>query len=189
MASEEKTSPKKTAPRKGTAAAKTPATASTAAKKASAKTPAATKKAPAASRKVKAKAAPAAKSAAVAKVLPLREEATNIVSKIKATAREAAATGKEKTVSTLDDVTAMVEDIARAIDEKAGPQYGSYAHRAAGAISGLSETLKTKQLDEMLEDARDFVKRRPAVAIGTAAAIGFALTRLFRADTDEQGDA
>ena len=189
MAPEKTTSAKKTAPRKRAAAAKAPATASVAPKKASTKTPAATKKAPADPRKVKAKAAPAAKSTVAAKTLPLRDEATNIVSKIKATAREAAATGKEKTVSTLDDVTAMVEDIARAIDEKAGPQYGSYAHRAAGAISELSETLKTKQLDEMLDDARDFVKRRPAVAIGAAAAIGFALTRLFRADTDDQGDA
>lgn len=119
----------------------------------------------------------------------LREEASNVVSKLKTSAREAAETGKEKTTSTLDEVTAMVEDVARTIDEKAGPKYGSYAHRAADAISGLSETLKTKQLDELIDDARDFVRRRPAVAIGAAAALGFALTRLFRADSDESGDA
>jgi ElaB/YqjD/DUF883 family membrane-anchored ribosome-binding protein len=149
--------------------------------------PATRKRAPAKKAATNGKAATLAKAKETAR--PLREEADNMVSKLKTSAREAAETGKEKTTSALDEVTAMVEDVARTIDEKAGPKYGSYAHRAADAISGLSETLKTKQLDELIDDARDFVRKRPAVAIGAAAALGFALTRLFRADADDQNDA
>lgn len=116
--------------------------------------------------------------------MPLRQEASNMVRKLKTSAKDAAHSGKEKTADTLDGVTAMVEDVARTIDERVGPQYGAYARRAADALSGMSETLKSKDVDALLEDVRDFVRRRPAVAIGAAAALGFVLTRLLKADQD-----
>ncbi|MFM7027326.1 MAG: hypothetical protein ACKOXK_01440 [Chakrabartia sp.] len=117
--------------------------------------------------------------------VPLRQEASNMVRKLKSSAKDAAHSGKEKTTDTLDGVTAMVEDVARTIDERVGPQYGAYARRAADALSGMSETLKSKDVDALLDDVRDFVRRRPAVAIGAAAALGFVLTRLLKADQDE----
>ncbi len=108
-----------------------------------------------------------------------------MVRKIKTSAKTAAATGKAKTSETLDGVSAMVEDVARALDERVGPKYGAYARRAADALSGASDTLKAKDVDALLDDVRDFVRRKPAVAIGAAAALGFVLTRLLKADQDE----
>ena len=37
----------------------------------------------------------------------------------------------------------------------------------------------------MIDEAREFVKKSPAVAIGTAAAIGFVLARLVKAGLDD----
>lgn len=164
--------------------------------KAAPKRTVAPKKAPA----VKAKAAPTAKAAAkpapkaastTAKpaskpVRALQGEAQNVFGKVKTGARDAANTGKEKASSTLSDVSAMVEDVAKTLDDKVGGQYGDYARRAADAVSGLADTLKSKEVDELLDDARNFVRQRPAVAIGAAAALGFILTRIVKAgDNDE----
>ena len=123
-------------------------------------------------------------TAAPDRPVPLREEARQMARTIATSAKTAANTGKAKTTETLDDVSAMVEDVARALDQRVGPQYGAYARRAADTLSGVSDTLKAKDVDALLEDIRDFVRRKPAVAIGTAAALGFVLTRLLKADQD-----
>lgn len=120
---------------------------------------------------------------------PVREEAGTMIKKIKTSARDAAHSGKEKTTNTLDDVSAMVEDVARTIDERVGPEYGAYARKAAEALAGVSESLKSKEVEDLLDDARDFIRRKPAVAIGAAAAIGFVLTRLLKADDEDQDQA
>jgi ElaB/YqjD/DUF883 family membrane-anchored ribosome-binding protein len=78
----------------------------------------------------------------------------------------------------------MLHEAAGTVDEKVGEQYGQYARSAAEAVSNFSGTLKAKQVDDLIDDARDFVKKSPAVAIGTAAAIGFVLARLVKAGLD-----
>lgn len=190
MATTDKKAPK--APAKS-AAAKAKATRATstpkpkAPSKASATTKSAEKtKAPSATKPAaKTRAKAVALAAPEARAIPLREEASQMVRKIKSSAKTAAATGKAKTSETLDDVSAMVEDVARTLDQRVGPKYGAYARRAADALSGASDTLKAKDVDALLDDVRDFVRRKPAVAIGAAAALGFVLTRLLKADQDE----
>ena len=118
----------------------------------------------------------------------LRKEARKVISKLKTSARDAANEGKAKTTSTLDDVSALVDDVARTLEERVGPQYSTYARRAADALSGVSDSLKAKDVQELLDDARDFIRRKPAIAIGAAAALGFVVTRLLAADQGDQGD-
>ena len=92
--------------------------------------------------------------------------------------------GKSRAGTALDELAKMLQDAAGTVDEKVGEQYGQYARSAAEAVSNFSGTLKAKQVDELIDDARDFVKKSPAVAIGTAAAIGFVLARLVKAGLD-----
>jgi ElaB/YqjD/DUF883 family membrane-anchored ribosome-binding protein len=82
----------------------------------------------------------------------------------------------------------MLQEAAGTVDEKVGEQYGQYARSAAEAVSNFSGTLKEKQVDDIIDDAREFVKKSPAVAIGTAAAIGFVLARLVKAGLDASSD-
>jgi ElaB/YqjD/DUF883 family membrane-anchored ribosome-binding protein len=171
-------------------APKTPAAKSTAkstakpAAKPVAKRQTARKVAPEKAPAAKTPAARAAKPATKAKAKPVRAlqgEAQNMFGKVKSGARDAAASGKDKATSALSEVSAMVGNVAGALDDKVGPQYGDYARKAADAVSGLADSLKSKDIDDLLEDARTFVRQRPAVAIGAAAALGFVLTRIVRA--------
>ena len=171
-------------------APKTPAAKSTAKSTAkpaatpAAKRPTARQVAPEKAPAAKTPAARAAKPATKAKAKPVRAlqgEAQNMFGKVKSGARDAAASGKDKATSALSEVSAMVGNVAGALDDKVGPQYGDYARKAADAVSGLADSLKSKDIDDLLEDARTFVRQRPAVAIGAAAALGFVLTRIVRA--------
>ena len=59
----------------------------------------------------------------------------------------------------------MIEDSARTIDDNVGEKYGDYARSAADAVSSFAEKLNAKEIDEMVDDARDYVRKSPAVAI------------------------
>lgn len=98
--------------------------------------------------------------------------------------------GKARAGGALDEIVKMINDAAGTVDEKLGEQYGQYARGAADKVAGFSEGLKAKELDDLIEDARGFVQKSPAIAIGTAAAIGFVLVRLIQsglaADTTDK---
>ncbi|MBI0474595.1 hypothetical protein D9601_04360 [Sphingomonas sp. MA1305] len=100
--------------------------------------------------------------------------------------RTLADTGKEKAGGALDQLSQMIGDAAGQVDEKLGAQYGDYARQAAGAVSRLSDQVKGKDVDDLLEDVRGFVRQSPGIAIGVAAALGFAAARLIQSGIDDQ---
>ncbi len=104
-------------------------------------------------------------------------------------ARAYAEDGKARVGGVLDELSKMMGDAAGTVDEKIGAQYGNYARSAADAVSGFSESLKSKNVDDIVADARDFVKKSPAIAIGTAAALGFVLMRLIKSGLDNDDRA
>lgn len=88
--------------------------------------------------------------------------------------------GKAKAGSALDQVAQLLNDAAVQVDEKLGQQYGQYARSAADTVTSLSGAIKDKDVEELLDDARAFVTKSPAVAIGVAAALGFVLARVVQ---------
>jgi ElaB/YqjD/DUF883 family membrane-anchored ribosome-binding protein len=112
----------------------------------------------------------------------LKQEATD-------RARQFADEGKGRASDVLDEVSRIVEEAADSIDQSIGNQYGSYARSAAHAVSGFSTTLRAREVDELYGDAREFVRKSPVLAIGAAAAIGFAFVRLVKAGLPQDIEA
>jgi hypothetical protein len=92
--------------------------------------------------------------------------------------------GKSAATAKLDGVARMIDDAASQVDEKLGEQYGQYARTAANSVASLAETLRGKEVDELIEDTRAFVRKSPVVAVGAAAALGFVLARLVKSGLD-----
>ena len=114
----------------------------------------------------------------------LKDEASKLSTKATEKARGLVDEGKARATSALDEFSKMMDDAAGTVDEKLGEQYGQYARSAAQAISGFSDGLRGKEIEDLLADARDFVRKSPAIAIGTAAALGFVLARGVKAGVD-----
>lgn len=119
----------------------------------------------------------------------LKDEAGKLGSQAADKARGFAEEGKERATGALDDFARMMHDAAGTVDEKLGDQYGHYARSAAGAVSGFADTLREKQVEDLIDDARDFVKKSPVMAIGAAAALGFVLARIIKSGIDSVADA
>lgn len=114
----------------------------------------------------------------------VRESTRSLKSQAGDRAREYATDGKGRAVGALDEFSRAVSDAAVSIDDRLGPEYGRYARSAADAVSGLADSLRAKDVDELYDDASALVRKSPAVAIGIAAAVGFALVRIVKSGLD-----
>lgn len=114
-----------------------------------------------------------------------REQSGTLADQAKQTARTAAATAKDTTGSALHGLAKLIAETAGTVDGKLGPQYGDYARQAAASVAGAARHLDEKDIDELTQEARDFVRKSPAVAIGAAALVGFVLMRLARGSGDK----
>lgn len=99
-------------------------------------------------------------------------------------ARQMADQGKERTTDALDSIAKLIGDTASTVDDRIGNKYGDYTRKAADAVSGFATTLRGKDVDDVVKDAGEFVRKSPAVAIGAAAAVGFVLARLIKSASD-----
>ena len=153
--------------------------------------PTATKKAApkAAARKPAAKTAKAKTAApkALTQAQPAKGKADNVKSsmhdfKAQATdsVRAAATKSKDRATEAVGSISKLIRDSAGTIDANVGKQYGDYARSAADMVEGFADKMDAKDVDALAEDARQFVRKSPAIAIGAAAAIGFVLARLVR---------
>lgn len=103
-------------------------------------------------------------------------------------AREYAVDGKDRATSLLDNLAQVVAEAAASVDDKLGPEYGQYAHRAADTVRNFTDSIRDKDVDELYDDARELVRKSPAVAVGLAAAVGFALIRVVKAGLEDRPD-
>jgi ElaB/YqjD/DUF883 family membrane-anchored ribosome-binding protein len=176
---------------KAKAAAKPAAKAKVAPKKATA-APKKTQSAPKNTASAKPKAAPKT----ITKAAPARGKTDDIKSKVKddmnnfkakATdgARAAAEKGKDRASEAVSSISKLIRDSAATIDQNVGAQYGDYARSAANKVEEFAGKMDAKDVDAIVTDTREFVRKSPAVAIGAAAAIGFVLARLFRSGRDD----
>lgn len=162
------------APAKKTVAKKKAAPKKPAAKKTTARKSAAPKKTSKAATKT---------SSAKAKET-MNETAKDFTSQAGDAARTAAEKGKGRAAETMDSIGGAIRESATNIDDSLGEQYGDYARGAADKVNEWADRLDNKDVDDIVDDAREFVRKRPAIAIGAAAVAGFALVRLLRSGRD-----
>jgi uncharacterized protein YjbJ (UPF0337 family) len=102
--------------------------------------------------------------------------------------RSFAEDGKTRASDALEELSRVVADTADSIDQRLGNNYGEYARKAADSVSGLAESLRGKDVDELYDNVRDAVRKSPGVAIGIAAVVGFTLVRLIKAGLPEENE-
>lgn len=101
--------------------------------------------------------------------------------------RAYADTGKGRTETLLDDLQEVINDAARAVEQRFGPEYADYGRKASSAVSSLNDKLRGKSVDDLLGDTRDLVRKSPGVAMGVAALVGFALVRIAKTGLEDSG--
>lgn len=107
-------------------------------------------------------------------------EAKTYAADAKVKGKDLATEGKVKASEGLRSLGSVVADNAHVVDEKLGAKYGDYARSASRSLAESADKLDQKSIDDLGQDAREFVRRSPGTAVGIAALAGFFLSRLFR---------
>lgn len=94
-------------------------------------------------------------------------------------AREVATEVKDMASDAFHGLARIISDSAGAIDDNVGPKYGDYARTAAQSVSDAADRLRAKPVDEIAEDTREFVRTKPAAAVGIAAVFSLMLAKIF----------
>lgn len=108
------------------------------------------------------------------------EDAKAMGAQARKRAADLANDGKARASDGLAQLGKTVSETAKTIDDKLGKQYGDYARTAARSMQEAAAKLDSKELGELGEDAREFIKKSPGAAIGIAAVAGFFLARMFK---------
>jgi ElaB/YqjD/DUF883 family membrane-anchored ribosome-binding protein len=111
-------------------------------------------------------------------------EAKNYGEQALSKAGDLATEGKAVACDAIASLGKAVADTAPQIDEKLGHEYGDYARKASRSLTEVSAKLETKSIEEIGDDAREFVRKSPGTAVGIAAVVGFLIARLFRGSND-----
>ena len=88
-----------------------------------------------------------------------------------------------------------VEHVAQALRSSAEElgsseqQLAEWVGSAAGQLEGFAETLREKDLSALISEVEDFGRRQPAVFMGAAVALGFAIARVAKAGSAATGQS
>lgn len=107
-------------------------------------------------------------------------EAKALGAEAKARAGDLAVEGKSRASDALTGLGKVVADNAGLVSEKLGDKYGDYARSAARSIQETAAKLEAKDLGELGDEAKSFVKKNPALALGVAAVVGYLVARSLR---------
>jgi hypothetical protein len=94
-------------------------------------------------------------------------------------------TSRETARQRLDGVARALRNASSSLEQD---PMSATVRRVAERLEGVSRTLGERDLSGVLHDAEEYARREPAVFVGGAFALGFALSRFLKASSDRRRD-
>jgi ElaB/YqjD/DUF883 family membrane-anchored ribosome-binding protein len=121
-------------------------------------------------------------------IVEVKEDVGIFAEKAGTGAKSAASSGKDMAADAVKGLAEAARQMAGKLDdgkpETGNTKAAEYARKAADGMDRFSDSLKQKDIEEIADDARTAVRNNPAIAVGAAAIIGFALARFLKGSGD-----
>ncbi len=95
---------------------------------------------------------------------------------------------KHQAAQRMTPVQAALRETGQQLRNQGQGPVAEYADKAADQVERFAGYLRENDVDELLNDARGFARRNPAVFLGSAVALGFLATRFLKSSSEE-GDS
>lgn len=126
-----------------------------------------------------------------------KASAGEVVDKARATAGEAAskaqdkalsqaAVGKDRLADSFDNVAQALRSSTQQMQGNELGFVGDYMGRAADKVSELSEHLRTRDVNELIQETESFARREPTVFLAGAFALGLIAARFLKSSGNNQ---
>ena len=107
-----------------------------------------------------------------------------IVAQVKERATAQLSTQKDRATDGLGSFAQAVRQTTGKLREEQQDTVAQYVEKAADQIERLSNSLRDKDVSELLQDAQRFARRQPALFIGGSFAVGLLAARFLKSSSD-----
>jgi len=95
-------------------------------------------------------------------------------------------TQKDRATDGIGSVAQAVRQTTQQLREQRHETIARYVDEAASQLERVSQRLREKDVGELMDDAQRFARRRPAVFIGSAFALGIIGARFFKSSREPE---
>jgi len=111
---------------------------------------------------------------------------TGMVDRVRQTAADQLSAQKTRATEALGSVAAAIRQSSQPLRDNDQPMLADYAGKAAGQLEELSTRLRERDLTELMDDAKRFARRQPALFVGAAFAAGVLAARFLKSSPHGQ---
>src|SRR3712207_4552136 len=116
-----------------------------------------------------------------------RQQASDLASRGGEQVKGQLANQKHNAAQRMSPVQAALRETGQQLRNQGQGPVAEYADKAADQVERFAGYLRENDVDSLLNDARGFARRNPAVFLGSAAALGFLATRFLKSSSQEEG--
>ena len=111
---------------------------------------------------------------------------TGMVDRVRHTATAQLTTQKARATDALGSVAAALRQSSQPLRDSNQAMLADYAGKAADQLEQFSTRVRERDVTELLEDAKRFARRQPALFVGAAFAAGVLAARFLKSSPDGQ---
>lgn len=117
-----------------------------------------------------------------------RQQATKLANQGGEQVKSQLTNQKHQAAQRIAPVQTALRETAHQLRSQGQGSSAQYVDRATDQVERFSGYLRETDVDEIIGEARGIARRRPALFLGGAAALGFLAARFLKSSSEEQGD-
>lgn len=114
------------------------------------------------------------------------DSARQLATTAQSTARQRMERGKHDAAQTLTSVASTLLNSGSQLRNEDQPMAGEYVEQAARQLERVANYVQNADVREMVSEVEEFARRRPAVFIGSAFAVGLLAARFLKSSREAQ---
>ena len=114
---------------------------------------------------------------------------TGLMDRVRQGANTQLSTQKNRATDGIGNVAQAVRQTTQHLREQQHDTIARYVEQAADQLERMSDRLRQKDVGQLLQDAQQFARRRPAVFIGSAFAVGLLGARFLKSSRERNGSS
>ena len=115
-----------------------------------------------------------------------RQQTTQLANRGSEQVKSQLANQKHQAAQRMTPIQMALRETSQQLQNQGQGSVAQYADKAADQVERFSHYLRENEVDQLLDEARSFARRRPAVFLGGAVALGFLATRFLKSSSQEE---
>jgi len=117
-----------------------------------------------------------------------KEKVTEAANQAQQKAKSQLAERKDQVADGIDTVVAALRKTGEDLEGQNTGPVGGYVSKAANALGNISQHVRQNDVDQLLHEVEGFARREPAIALGSAFAIGVIAARFLKSSNQRRSN-